>query len=329
MDTQVLSTSEEDLQIAADIIKKGGIVAFPTETVYGLGADAFNQKALKKIYIAKESPSNIPMIVHIAAQEQLWLVGGDIPNIAYELADEFWPGPLTMIIGKNPAIHKLVNGGLNTVAVRMPKHPVARKLIELSGPIAAPSANISGKPSSTKGKHIIKELSGKVDAIINDGNVDFGIESTIIDLTKCPYILLRPGKVTFEELEKFLGEGNLVKEDSDISKKQAKVCPGADYAQYAPSAKVILAPADKIDGFLKDFQNGEIIVVAKKMYDYEHVRKNFVFTSKEELAKNIFDWFRTVDRFGVKTVIIEKVDEVGLGLAVMHRLKKAANEIIE
>jgi L-threonylcarbamoyladenylate synthase len=328
MDTLKLSTSQEDIEIAAKIILKGGIVAFPTETVYGLGANCFDEKAVKKIFKAKGRPQDNPMIVHIANMEQLWLVAQDIPNKAYELAEKFWPGPFTMVLEKNPAVAKSVTAGLNTVAVRFSRNNVAQKLIELSQPIAAPSANLSGQPSPTKAKHVIKELDGKIDAVINGENVDIGIESTVLDLTRVPFVLLRPGKVTFEELEKFLGKGNVVKHIEEKGKKVSPKSPGMKYTHYSPKAKVILFEKEPILKFLENYKGEELIVIGKKRYEYEFIRKTFMYDSKEEIAKNIFDWFRTVDRLGVNIVLVEGVDEVGLGLAIMNRLRKAANVIM-
>jgi L-threonylcarbamoyladenylate synthase len=327
METLKLTESEEDIQKAAEIIMKSGLVAFPTETVYGLGANAFDEKAVKKIYTAKGRKPDNPMIVHICRQEQLWEVAQNLPNEAYELADKFWPGPLTMVLEKNEMIPKDVTSGLNSVAVRMPSNPIANKLIELSMPLAAPSANISGKPSTTKSKHVLHDLDGKIEAIIESKGTNIGLESTVIDLTQKPFVLLRPGKISFEELERVLGKGMIVKNEG---KTRLAKSPGMKYKHYSPKAKIWLCEKTKIEDFIK--KNPEnlksIITISKKRFEEEYIRKNFVFDSKDELAKNLFDWFRKADSLGGSNIVVETVDEAGIGLAIMNRLKKAASKIV-
>ena len=195
--------TDEDFAEAAKLLKEGKLVAFPTETVYGLGGDAFDPTASKRIYAAKGRPSDNPLIVHIADVEELKKLCKDVPQTAYELAKEFWPGPLTMIMKKADCIPKETTGGLDTVAIRMPSHPIAKKLIEQSGiPIAAPSANASGRPSTTKAEHVIEDLNGKIEMIIDGGSSDIGLESTIVDLTCRPVQILRPGYITIEMLKR-------------------------------------------------------------------------------------------------------------------------------
>jgi L-threonylcarbamoyladenylate synthase len=328
METLKLTTSEEDIQKAAEIILKGGIVAFPSETVYGLGVNAFDEKAVKKLIKIKGGSSKKPMIVHIANMEQLWLVAEDIPNETYELAEEFWPGPIAFVLTRNPTIAKSVTAGLKSVAVQFPKDSVAQKLIELSQPLAAPSANFSGGMPITKAKQVIKEMDGQVDVIINGENVSIGLEATVIDLTQEPFVLLRPGKITFEELERFLGKGKIVKFEEYDEKKALSKKMSLIKNQYSPKAHVTLFENGGVEDFLKSYEGEELIVIGKTRYEYECVRKTFMYDSKEEIAKNIFDWFRTVDRLGVKTILVEGVDETGLGLAIMDRLRKAANKIV-
>ena len=195
------------LKYAADVIKGGGLVAFPTETVYGLGANALNDTAVGNIFVAKGRPSDNPLIVHIADKNMVSRLVSDIPIKAAMLMDKLWPGPLTMVMNKSGVVPQIVTAGLNTVAVRMPSHPVALLLIRLSGlPIAAPSANISGKPSPTSAKHVIDDLSGRADVIIDAGDSNVGLESTVLDLTVTPPMILRPGGITLEQLKEILGE---------------------------------------------------------------------------------------------------------------------------
>jgi L-threonylcarbamoyladenylate synthase len=326
MDTKILSTGEQDIEEAAGIIMKGGVVVFPTETVYGIGADAFNDSAVKKIYKIKGRPNDNPMIVHIASVNHLMMVADEIPEVAYNLAQKYWPGPLTIVLKKNQMISKTATAKLKTVAIRCPNNKVAQNLIEMSSPIAAPSANISGEPSATREKHVVNELSGKVDAIIKGGDVSVGLESTVLDLTTEPYTLLRPGKVTFEELKEFLGEDKVVLVDEKDSKKPKS--PGLKYKHYSPKAKIIICDEGEVEKCIKNNKfDSEIIVIAKKqVMDVEIVRKTFAYQGKEELAKNMFSWFRKVDSMGVKTIIFESVEESGLGMAIMDRVRKAAGK---
>lgn len=199
--------SFEQLNIGAEILRKGGLVAFPTETVYGLGANALNEDAVKNIFKAKGRPSDNPLIVHIADYDALNELVTEIPEKAKVLMDKFWPGPLTLVFKKSEKVPETVSGGLDTVAIRMPKKPVALELIKLSGvPVAAPSANTSGKPSPTKAQYVVDDMSGKIDAIIDGGNCEVGLESTVLDITGDVPKLLRPGGVTFEQLTEVLGE---------------------------------------------------------------------------------------------------------------------------
>lgn len=326
METKIYGPGEADIEEAASIIMKGGVVAFPTETVYGLGADAFNEKAVKKVYEIKGRPNDNPMIVHLESVNQLMMVADEIPEVAYNLAEKYWPGPLTIVLKKNPMISKTATAKLKTVAVRVPNNNIARKLIELSSPLAAPSANISGSPSPTREKHVVDELGGKIDAIIKGGDVSVGIESTVLDLTTEPYILLRPGKITFEELQDFLGKGKVIKKEE--AKKVAVKSPGLKYKHYSPKAKIHIVKKGELERFIEKSKfTSEVIVIAPKgVLEMEIVRKNFTYQGLDELAKNIFSWFRKVDSMGVKTIIFEEVEEKGLGSAIMDRVNKAAGQ---
>lgn len=232
-----------DFEEAVKLLKEGKLVAFPTETVYGLGGDAFDPTASKRIYAAKGRPSDNPLIVHIADIEEIKKLCRDIPQTAFELAKEFWPGPLTMIMKKAECIPKETTGGLDTVAIRMPSHPIAKKLIELSGiPIAAPSANASGRPSTTKAEHVIEDLNGKIEMIIDGGSSDIGLESTIVDLTCKPVQILRPGYITIEMLKRVIPD--IVYDKAIISHEHndniVARAPGMKYRHYAPAGDLTI-----------------------------------------------------------------------------------------
>lgn len=243
MDTKILDTTKENIEEAARIIRQGGLVAFPTETVYGLGADALNAEAVGKIYEAKGRPSDNPMIVHISRASDIGQLTRYITQDMITLIDHFWPGPLTLVIKKKEIVPLRTTGGLDTVAVRMPDHPVALELIRLAGvPIAAPSANLSGKPSPTKADHVRDDLMGKVDAIIMGGDCRVGIESTVLDLTGETPMILRPGIVTPESIEAVLGKP--VKLDPSLNAVPnpdlAPKAPGMKYKHYAPKAQMLV-----------------------------------------------------------------------------------------
>ena len=234
--------NDKIIKTAAEIISRGGLVAFPTETVYGLGGDSFDPAAAAKIYAAKGRPSDNPLIVHISEFDDIYKLSDEVPEIAKVLADKFWPGPLTMIVKKNKSVPVTVTGGLDTVAVRLPSHKVARKLIKESGTfIAAPSANISGRPSPTTAKHVIDDLNGRIDMIIDDGSIEIGLESTIVDLTEDVPVILRPGYVTFEMLEETVGKVRLDKALMTGVKGNVKPkAPGMKYRHYAPKAELTI-----------------------------------------------------------------------------------------
>lgn len=307
MKTLILEMPEdEEIRTAAEIIKSGNLVAFPTETVYGLGASALNTEAVKKIFKAKGRPNDNPLIVHIAKKEDLNELAVNIPEIAEKLINRFWPGPLTLVLKKNKVIPDEVTAGLDTVAIRMPKNEIAISLIEQSGPIAAPSANLSGKPSGTSINHVIQDFNGKIDCIIDGGDADIGLESTVLDLTSSPIAILRPGKITFEQLRKIIPDLVI----SSHVKGEVK-SPGMKYKHYAPRAKVILAK-DKIE-----------ISKIKKKYSDKKIKVIDMNNSKL-LAKNLFKIFRESDIEGYEIIVVKTVKEKGIGLAIMNRLKKAS-----
>ena len=244
--TRLLSDSKEDLIIAANLIKSGKVVGIPTETVYGLGADAINPQAVKAVFAAKGRPADNPLIVHICSMRTVRILAHDVPKLFYSLAERFWPGPLTMIVAKNNMVPYETSGGLDTVAIRMPAHPVMRSLIALTGPIAAPSANISGYPSPTTAEHVLKDMNGKIPAIIDGGSCSFGVESTVISFDDNNTVrILRPGSITKNMLEAVAP--NVIVDKAiinDISEGQRALSPGMKYKHYSPKANIVIVEGD-------------------------------------------------------------------------------------
>ncbi len=350
----------QKIKICSKVLANGGTVAFPTETVYGVGANALNTGAIKKIYAAKGRPDDNPLIVHIAEVESVYSLTDKVTKAAEKLMLAFWPGPLTIILEKSQIVPDIITAGLDTVAIRMPSHPIAISLIKEAGiPIAAPSANISGRPSPTRGKHVVDDLFGRVDIIINGGNCEVGLESTVLDMTTDPPTMLRPGAVTRKMIEEVLGkkissyEINLSNFENEIPK-----APGMKYTHYAPKAKVII-------------YRGEIDEVTRRMEldleRYESLGKKvgiictefrerargysscgtfrsnlFSQNTKQEpaslaivksmgvrgeyktIAANIFRILREFDDEEVDIILTEAVEETELGQAIMNRLIKAA-----
>lgn len=334
MNKKTLLLNPSQIDIAADIIKRGGLVAFPTETVYGLGADALNDDAVRSIFKAKKRPMDNPLIVHISSIEQLNLLAEKIPKKAKKLAERFWPGPLTMILKKKSIVPLSVTAGLDSVAIRMPKNDIALALIEKSGrPIAAPSANLSGRPSPTNHSHVIDDLSGRIDAIILGGSVDIGLESTVIDMTRSIPTILRPGKITPRMIQNQIGFVSLFK---GTSSKPAS--PGMKYRHYSPKAKVILVKyskhqKQKISELIADYQKGnKILVLSREKIPSDSAPniKNVVIGSTiAEMSNAIFKEFREADKEGDDIIIVEGTKETGLGIALMNRLGKAASIIVK
>ncbi len=313
---------------AANILKSGGTVAIPTETVYGLAASAFCDDAIAKIFIAKGRPQDNPLIVHIADIEQLNEVASEIPEVAYKLAEKFWPGPFTMVLKKGERVSNSVCGGLDTVAVRMPNNDIARDIIRNSVPLAAPSANISGKPSPTTANHVIDDLSGKVDAVIMAGGCSVGVESTVITLCTNPPKLLRPGAVTAEQIREILPD--LVIDNAvlnQLGKDEIAASPGMKYKHYAPETEVVLVEADSKSfvSYVNAQENCCAVCFSEEeaLIDVKKICYGSI-TSEESLAKNVFSTLRKVDDLGVKTVYIHAPEKNGVGLAVYNRLIRAA-----
>ncbi len=350
MDTiieQITGNESEDALIyekASKILRSGGLVAFPTETVYGLGGDALNKDASRKIYAAKGRPSDNPLIVHIADRNDLYKLAEEVPETALKLADAFMPGPITIILKKKECVPGETTGGLDTVAIRMPRHPVAARMIRESGVyVAAPSANTSGRPSPTKAKYVIEDLNGKVDMIIADDTVDIGIESTIVDLSEEVPTVLRPGYITLEMLRKVLGRveidkaveaGNILA--SDIAPK----APGMKYRHYAPKAELTIVSgsedsvAQKINELvskrLEDGAKVGIMTTDENIYRYTkgEVRSLGLRADEATVAKNLFAVLREFDDIGAEYIYSEAFANSNVGQAVMNRLIKAAGHSI-
>ncbi|MCX8195831.1 MAG: L-threonylcarbamoyladenylate synthase [Acidilobaceae archaeon] len=336
------SFAESQLLPAAEVIRRGGLVAFPTETVYGLGADALNEAAVRRIYAVKGRPPDNPIIVHVHEIGQLELLSSYVPEKAYRLAERLWPGPLTLLVRKSPRVPYAVTAGLETVAVRMPAHPVALKLIELSAPIAAPSANISGRPSPTRGEHVVKDLSSKIEVIIDGGETLYGVESTIIDLLSEPPVLLRPGAYPVEELERILGEKIRVPEFARGLAEAAKaLAPGMKHRHYAPSTPLILVESkdySDLEAYARAVRRvaegyGKVAVLATKETArfYEGLKVIELGSRKDpfSVARALFDALRRVDELGVDAAVAEGFEERGLGLAIMNRLRRASSRRVE
>ena len=336
----VIDPNEIDADIilrAGDIIKDGGLVAFPTETVYGLGGDALQAESSKKIYAAKGRPSDNPLIVHIADMEHLPHICREVPETMKVLAENFWPGPLTMIVEKSDAVPYETTGGLDTVAIRMPDHAVALEFIKASGGyIAAPSANASGRPSPTLASHVREDLDGRIEMILDGGEVGIGVESTIVDLTVDPPMILRPGYITRKMLERVLGQVDADTTMMSGTDKKAPKAPGMKYRHYAPHGEMTIVEGTEEDviktineevskAVSEGHRTGVLCTdetVAKIRAD---VVKNAGSRADEhEIARNIYRILREFDDEGVDVIFSESFSADGFGQAVMNRLLKAA-----
>lgn len=331
--------NKDTIKKAGDILKNGGLVAFPTETVYGLGADALNEHAARKIYAAKGRPSDNPLIVHVADMEALTKITENIPEKARIIAEEFWPGPLTMIFTKTEAVPPGTTGGLDTVAVRMPKHAVAEEIIRAGGGyIAAPSANTSGRPSPTKALHVEEDLAGKIDMIVDGGTVDIGVESTILDMTVEPPMILRPGAVTREMLESLIGEVAVDKTLIEPDSTKAPKAPGMKYRHYAPRAELtvlegelsqVIEEINRIatEKTAEGFKVG-IIGTEESVGRYSSGNVKCIGTRQDKttIAGNLYGILRDFDAAGTDYIFSEAFSTGGIGSAVMNRLLKAAGQ---
>lgn len=327
---------EEKLKAAANILRRGGTVAFPTETVYGLGANGLELEAIRKIFEAKGRPSDNPLILHVARTEDVTPLVKEIPPDAWRVMEAFWPGPLTIVFEKTDIVPEAITGGLSTVAIRMPSHPVAKKLIEMAAvPVAAPSANISGKPSPTRGEHVVKDLQGKVDAIIVGGSCEVGVESTVLDIASEIPTILRPGGITREMLLEVLDRVEVdkgLKGDADVVPKS----PGMKYTHYAPKAEVYIIQGEEGKSTekikeLAEFHRLEgrkvgIICFdeSQKEYNRDVIKSMGSRNELKGVAANLFKILRDFDETDVDVILAEAIEEVELGQAIMNRLTKAA-----
>ena len=347
MKAEVVSMTADNLDMEAirrggDILKQGGLVAFPTETVYGLGGDALNPQASMKIYAAKGRPSDNPLIVHIAEFDKLAPIVAEVPEKAKILARKYWPGPLTMVVKKKPGIPDATTGGLDTVAIRMPDHPVALELIRRSGvPIAAPSANTSGRPSPTKAEHVMEDLHGKIPMILDGGAVMVGVESTIIDFTETVPVILRPGWITKESMEEFLGCEVLMNTSLKASDHGIPRAPGMKYKHYAPKAEMVLVLGDDQDKVVDHInqlakeqkeQGKKIGIIAsdetKDLYQADEVVSVGQRAHLETVTAHLYDVLREFDHKDVDMIYSEGFEGEPLSEAIMNRMVKAAGHEI-
>ena len=328
--TKIVSINE--IAEAAQCIKRGGIVAFPTETVYGLGADAFNSSAIDKVYKAKGRPSDNPLIIHIADKNDVYSLAVDVSDDAKILMDNFWPGPLTIIFNKKDCVPYRVTGGLETVAIRCPSDEVACALIKNSGKfIAAPSANLSGSPSPTTVRHVADDLFGRVDYIVSGNDCKIGLESTIIDMSSKTPVILRPGAVTLEMIREFLPDAQL---DANLTNSvQKPKCPGMKYKHYSPKAEVevVCGEKDQIRQYIQNSitEKDRCGVYTYKGGDYDNAL--CVISggdTMEEYASRLFYSLRVFDEYRVDKIFAEFTEEDGIGVAVKNRLYKAAGNNI-
>lgn len=328
---ETLFFSENEIEKAAKIIKQGGLVAMPTETVYGLAADAMNAQAVKSIFKAKGRPSDNPLIVHIYDISQVDSLVKSFPQKAKKLCEKFWPGPLTIILPKSDLVPNEISPGLDTVAIRMPAHPSALALIKAAGtPVAAPSANLSGSPSPVTAQHVKNDLDGKIDGILDGGRCSVGLESTVITLVKEPPVLLRPGAVTVEEIEAVIGKIHLshaVFEKLELGKKAAS--PGMKYKHYSPKARVIIMKGsdEQYVSFVNSHADSNVCALC---FDEDipllHT-KAFSMGKKldyEAQARSLFDLLRKIDDENFSTVYARCPTAAGVGMAVYNRLIRAA-----
>lgn len=327
----------------ADTLRSGGLVAFPTETVYGLGANATDSSAVRKIFAAKGRPSDNPLIVHVDGPDAVAQVVASVPLVAKQLMDRFWPGPLTLVLPRAAAISDAVTCGLETVGVRMPDHPVALALIRQAGvPVAAPSANLSGRPSPTRAEHVIDDLAGRIDVIVDGGETGVGVESTVLDVTVDPPVLLRPGGVTLEQLTEVVGTIHVDQSVHGAQVGESPRSPGMKYSHYAPKATVLVVEGpvlrmqqkirDLIDEYVIDGRRVGVLCSVESHGVYQaHVVLEYGSRGRlEEVASDLFSSLRAFDRHEVDVVLAEGVPETGIGLAVMNRLRRAAGgQVVE
>ena len=329
MDTLMLSPSEDDIQVAAELLKKSEVVAIPTETVYGLAANAFDEEAVRKIYKAKGRPCDNPLIVHISDLDMIKDIASEVPALAMKCAERFWPGPLTMIMPKSDRIPLVTSGGLDTVGIRFPSDRCAHRIIEKCGfPLAAPSANLSGSPSPTNAKRVFEDMNGRIAAIVDGGESEVGVESTVIAFENDGIRILRPGKISYEDLKTitdkvFVDHGVLEK----VAEGEIVRSPGMKYKHYAPKAEVVL-----LDGSAEQFReyvranstDGCFCLVFSDKESVEGVPYLTYGESADEQAHWLFERLRQFDGMGAKKVFAHCPSQNGVGLAVYNRILRSA-----
>lgn len=344
MNTKFISnTPNQDLSLAARVLQKGGLVAMPTETVYGLAANALDPNAVSRIFKAKGRPSDNPLIIHIGSLSQLPPLVTDISTIARKLIDAFWPGPLTLVFFSSPIVPEIVSAGLPTVAIRFPSHPIAQRLINSSGLVlAAPSANTSGKPSPTTAQRVLEDLDGKIEVIIDGGRVDVGLESTVVDVTGEIPIILRPGKITKTMMEAVVGQVNVDPALSNLDDVNfIPKAPGMKYTHYSPNADVYIVEG-QIEDVVRTIEaltlkahtnNKKIGIMATDESISSYTQGDMIVSlgskfNLETIAYSLFEALRAFDDAKVDIVYSERFSEEGIGDAVMNRLIKAASHNI-
>ncbi|MTI96577.1 MAG: threonylcarbamoyl-AMP synthase [Firmicutes bacterium] len=333
MDFETKLLTESDIDVAAELIRRGECVAFPTETVYGLGANALDAAAVAKIYAAKGRPSDNPLIVHIHDVRQLQDLVSELPGAVERLTAVFWPGPLTLVLPKTPAVPVSVTGGLDTVAVRMPDHPLALAFLRAANlPVAAPSANISGKPSPTRASHVWHDLAGRIPAIIDGGETGWGVESTVLDCTCQPFRVLRPGAVTVEQLQAYVAVE--LDPDLEVQAPERPRSPGLKYKHYSPEAQVVLVTGSRVQERIQEELRRQqqagvktaVMAFTETQAEYGDV-PILDLGSKQNLqqaASRIYHLLRKADHQGFELVFVEGVEDEDLGRTIMNRLAKAA-----
>ena len=329
MNTVILSASNDDIKLAAELINKGEVVGIPTETVYGLAADATNEEAVRKIFTAKGRPADNPLIVHVSSFDMVYEIASEVPALAHKLSEKFWPGPLTMIMPKSDNIPLITSGGLDTVGIRYPSHPVAQALINASGKaLAAPSANLSGSPSPTNCARVYEDMRGRIPVIIDGGESDVGVESTVICFEGDGIRILRPGKVSAEDLltvtdKVYIDKGVLAQLDADTVVKS----PGMKYKHYSPKANIILIESDA-EAFKKYVLENKCENTYCLIFDDSEVVEGVPFltygVTSEEQAHYLFERLREFDEMGAKTVYARCPSKDGVGLAVYNRILRSA-----
>ena len=321
---------DKAIEQAAEVIRSGGLVAFPTETVYGLGADAMNERAIQKIFEAKGRPADNPLIVHVSSREMLDLVASDVSEKAEALIARYWPGPLTLVLKRKPEVPASVSAGLPTIAARMPANKIALELIRISrAPLAAPSANRSGRPSPTTAAHVLNDLDGRIEMILDGGETNIGIESTVLDMTTAAPMILRPGWVTAEMLTETIGPVERAARPEELKRS-----PGTRHRHYSPRARVVLvqhgspqAITQTIRQYLTENSVGFIghTRVDVTNQDFHSI---ILKDCAADYARSIYSAMRELERKGVGLIVVEGIYEKGEAVAVMDRLRRAASEVV-